>query len=66
MPPSPAVGPARSAAERAAELNDRIRAFWIGPGGHPAVGLSPEQRAEYQLLLTELWRVERGEIVEAA
>jgi hypothetical protein len=63
MPPTPAAsGPARSAAE----LNAAIRAFWTGGRGHPAVALNDEQRVEYQLLLTELWAVERGGVVEAA
>ena len=67
MPPTPpADGRARSTAERIAELNAAIRAFWTGPVGHPAVGLTPEQRAEYQRLLAELDRVERGDITTAA
>jgi hypothetical protein len=63
MSPIPPVeGPARSAAE----LNAAIRAFWTGPGGHPSLPLSAEQRAEYQRLLAELDRVERGDVTEAA
>jgi hypothetical protein len=61
----PASGPARSAAE----LNEQIRAFWLGPGGHPAVGLTAEQRAEYHRLcmaLLDAERMERGSVVEAA
>jgi hypothetical protein len=64
--PPPLQDGARSAADLAAELNARIRAFWLGPGGHPAVGLTDEQRAEYQLLLAVLRQVERGDVVEAA
>lgn len=40
----------------AAEVNARIRALW----SHPQVPLSGEQRAEYQRLLAELRRMERG------
>ena len=66
MSPTP---PPDSCELSAAELNERIRAFWIGPGGHPAVGLSDEQRVEYQRLLDRLDRLraaERGDVVEAA
>jgi low affinity Fe/Cu permease len=62
-PPDP--GPPRSAAE----LNEAIRALWMDGRGHPAVGLSDEQRAEYQRLLDRLDRLraaERGDVVEAA
>ncbi|OXS35367.1 hypothetical protein [Streptomyces sp. XY006] len=55
-------GPVRSAAE----LNQAIRALWTGPGGHPALRLTDEQREEYGRLLAELRQVERGEVVEAA
>jgi hypothetical protein len=40
----------------AAELNARIRALW----SHPQVPLSREQRVEYERLLAEWRRVERG------
>lgn len=63
MSPTP---PPDGAPLSAAELNERIRALWIGPGGHPAVGLTDEQRAEYQRLLAALRAVERGDVVEAA
>ena len=69
MPPTPpADGRARSTAERIAELNAAIRAFWTGPGGHPALPLSDVQRAQYHVLLAELWAVENGptDVVEAA
>ncbi|MGW5616293.1 hypothetical protein [Streptomyces sp. NPDC003877] len=55
-------GPVRSAAE----LNAAIRALWTGPGGHPTLRLTDEQREEYGRLLAELRRVERGDVVEAA
>ncbi|MFI5687929.1 hypothetical protein [Streptomyces sp. NPDC051636] len=58
-PNLPASGRVRSAAE---EINEQIRAFWIGPGAHPTVPLSREQRAEYERLLTELRRVEREDV----
>lgn len=61
-PTPPATGPARSAAE----LNEAIRALWIGGRGHPAVGLTAEQRDEYHRLLAALRDVERGDVVEAA
>jgi hypothetical protein len=50
----------------AADLNAQIRALWIGPGGHPAVALNDERRAEYHRLLAALREIERGDIVEAA
>lgn len=63
MPTSPPPGgPARSAAE----LNAAIRAFWMGPGGHPTLPLNDVQRAEYQALIAELERVERGDVAPAA
>lgn len=66
MPPTiPERPPLRTAAEHAAELNERIRALWAGRG-HPAPPLSPAQRAEYQRLLAELARVERGDVTTAA
>jgi hypothetical protein len=34
--------------------------------GHPAVGLTDEQRAEYGELLAELRQVERGDVTTAA
>lgn len=70
MPPTlPDRPPLRSVAERVAELNAAIRALWIGPGGHPAVGLTDEQKVEYHSLLAELdalRAVEPGNVVEAA
>ena len=62
MPTPPPAGDACSAEE----LNARIRALWIGPGGHPAVGLDDERRAEYHRLLAELRQVERGDVTTAA
>ncbi|MFJ4785180.1 hypothetical protein [Streptomyces sp. NPDC088794] len=47
-------------------MNERIRAFWTGPGGHPAVGLTDAQREEYGQLLATLREVERGDVTEAA
>jgi hypothetical protein len=47
-------------------LNKAIRALWIDGRGHPAVGLTDAQRAEYQRLLAALRAAERGEIAEAA
>lgn len=64
-PTPPERPPLRTAAEHAAELNERIRALWAGRG-HPAPPLSAEQRAEYQRLLAELDRVERGDVTTAA
>jgi hypothetical protein len=56
MPPTPPTpAPPRSAAE----LNAAIRALWMDGRGHPAVGLTDEQRAEYGELLAELRQVER-------
>lgn len=71
MPPTPSdPGPLRSAAELAAELvaelNARIRALWIGPGGHPTLQLSEERRAEYEKLCEQIRAIERGDITTAA
>jgi len=64
MSPTP---PAQdSARPSAAELNAQIRALWIGPGGHPAVGLNDARRAEYHRLLAALAELERQDVVEAA
>ncbi len=46
----------------AAALNEQIRALWIRAGGH----LSPQERAEYELLVVEWAAAVRDEIVEAA
>lgn len=63
MPPtSPVPDPPRSAAE----LNEAIRAFWMDGRGHPAVGLTDEQRAEYRRLCEQLREVERGDVTTAA
>lgn len=50
----------------AAELNEAIRELWLGPGGHPAVPLDDERRAEYGRLCAELQAVERGDVTTAA
>lgn len=55
-----------SAAEVVAELNERIRALWIGPGGHPTLQLNTERRAEYERLCEQLRQVQRGNITTAA
>ncbi|MFD8567496.1 hypothetical protein [Streptomyces sp. NPDC059639] len=46
----------------AAELNERIRGLMLHSGGR----LSAEQRAEYEVLVTEWSAAMRGEIVKAA
>jgi hypothetical protein len=46
----------------AAEVNEQIRALWLRAGG----SLSPEERAEYELLVVEWAAAVRGEVVEAA
>jgi hypothetical protein len=58
--------PPRPVLRSAAELNELIRALWTGPGGHPTLRLTDEQREEYSRLLAELRQVERGDVVEAA
>lgn len=63
MPTSP---PSRGPARSVEELNAAIRAFWMGPGGHPTLPLTDVQRAEYQALIAELERVERGDVTTAA
>ncbi len=63
MPPSAASGGRVRSAE---ELNAAIRALWIGPGGHPSLRLTDEQREEYGRLLAELRQVERGDVTTAA
>ncbi len=61
-PTTPDWAPLRSVEE----LNAAIRALWIGPGGHPTLGLSEERRAEYHRLLAELEQVQRGDVTTAA
>jgi hypothetical protein len=61
-PDSVASGSVRSADD----LNRAIRALWLGPGGHPAVPLDDERRAEYERLCDELQAVERGDVTTAA
>ncbi|MER5951443.1 hypothetical protein ABT127_35955 [Streptomyces sp. NPDC001904] len=46
----------------AAVINAEIRELWP----HPAVRLSTEQRARYELLVVEWAAAVRGEIVKAA
>jgi hypothetical protein len=64
MPPTlPDPPPPRSAEE----LNAAIRSFWLDGRGHPAVGLTGEQRAEYGRLCEQLRQVEqRGDVTTAA
>ncbi|MGW1949992.1 hypothetical protein ACWCRC_37515 [Streptomyces sp. NPDC001940] len=58
MPPTPPTsGPARPAAV----VNAEIRELWP----HPAVRLTAEQRARYELLVVE-WAAAMREVVEAA
>ncbi|WP_329528471.1 hypothetical protein [Streptomyces sp. NBC_01462] len=55
----------RGSARSAAELNDQIRELWQRVGGT----LSPEQRQEYEALITEraaAVRAEQCDVVEAA
>ena len=59
MSPTP---PEHPALRTAAELNAAIRALFT----HRDARLSDEQRAEYQRLLAELNRVERGDVTAAA
>lgn len=59
MSPTP---PERPPLRTAAELNAAIRALFT----HRDARLSDEQRAEYQRLLAELDRVERGDVTTAA
>lgn len=59
MPLSPQPsGSVRSAAE----LNERIRGLWLRADGR----LSPEQRREYEQLVTEWAAAVRKEVVKAA
>ncbi|MEU5520082.1 hypothetical protein ACIQCD_29505 [Streptomyces sp. NPDC093250] len=46
----------------AAEVNEQIRALWLRAGG----SLSPQERAEYELLVIEWAAAIRGRVVEAA
>jgi hypothetical protein len=48
------------------DVNAEIRALWLGPRVHPAVGLTPEQRAEYHRLLAELDQLKRRGVTVAA
>lgn len=59
MPSTPLPqSPVRSAAV----VNEEIRRLWP----HPAMRLTPEQRARYEMLVVEWAAAVRGEIVEAA
>jgi uncharacterized protein (DUF2267 family) len=62
----PTTPPTQDPARSAAELNEAIRALWMDGRGHPAVGLTDEQREEYGRLLAQLREVEREEITTAA
>ncbi|MFI9650329.1 hypothetical protein ACIHAA_29180 [Streptomyces sp. NPDC052040] len=44
------------------DLNERIRALWTRTGG----SLSPQERAEYELLVVEWAAAIRGAVIEAA
>ncbi|RAJ87156.1 hypothetical protein ACN2WE_06620 [Streptomyces sp. cg28] len=57
MPPA-APQPARSAEE----VNEQIRGLWLRAGGR----LTAEQRAQYELLVTEWAQATRTEVVKAA
>ncbi|BCL32147.1 hypothetical protein QF026_007223 [Streptomyces aurantiacus] len=46
----------------AAVLNEQIRALWIRAGG----SLTPQERAEYELLVVQWAAAVRDEMVEAA
>lgn len=65
-PNPPPQGDVRCAVKLAAELNERIRAFWTRPGAHSGVPLTDDERAEYRRLLAELQQVERGDVTTAA
>ncbi|MEV7245933.1 MULTISPECIES: hypothetical protein [Streptomyces] len=52
----------RGSVRSAAELNERIRALWLRAGGT----LSPQERAEYELLVVEWAQAVRGRVIEAA
>ncbi|MCT9080213.1 hypothetical protein [Streptomyces fulvoviolaceus] len=57
-PNSVATGSVRSAAE----VNEQIRALWLRAGGT----LSPQERAEYELLVVEWAAAIRADIIQAA
>ncbi len=57
-PDSVTPGSVRSAAE----VNEQIRALWMRAGGT----LSPQERAEYELLVVEWAAALRADIIEAA
>jgi hypothetical protein len=57
-PNEPTSGSGRSAAE----VNEQIRALWLRAGG----SLSPQERAEYELLVVEWAAAIRGDVIEAA
>ena len=57
-PDSVTPGSVRSAAE----VNEQIRALWMRAGGT----LSPQERAEYELLVVEWAAAIRADIIEAA
>ncbi|MET9442202.1 hypothetical protein [Streptomyces sp. NPDC006610] len=52
----------RGSVRSAAEVNELIRALWLRAGG----SLSPQERAEYELLVVEWAAAVRGDVIEAA
>ena len=53
---------ARGSVRSAAEVNEQIRALWVRAGGT----LSPQERAEYELLVVEWAAAIRADVIEAA
>ncbi|MFD0313579.1 hypothetical protein [Streptomyces flavalbus] len=54
--------PPPGAPRPAAEVNEQIRALWLRTGGR----LSPQERAEYELLVVEWAAAIRDGVIEAA
>ncbi|MET7362012.1 hypothetical protein ABZS76_26745 [Streptomyces sp. NPDC005562] len=58
----PLTPPPPGSARSSVELNERIRDLWLRTGGR----LTPEQRREYEHLVTEWAAAVREEMVKAA
>jgi len=62
MSPESMTTPGSVRLRSAAEVNEQIRALWMRAGGT----LSPQDRAEYELLVVEWAAAIRRDVIEAA
>ncbi|UFQ14364.1 hypothetical protein J2N69_04640 [Streptomyces huasconensis] len=58
----PLTSPTHGSVRSSVELNERIRGLWLRAAGR----LTPEQRREYEQLVTEWAAAVRAEMVRAA